>query len=105
MILTKIKDWIAWFYVRVILYYAGAALTDAELEEMKGKGDRWTFWFRRSKERIGFNGWLALVVATVIAYTGLFIYNIEKKKWGRVILQVCGYAFLGWFIPHILGYC
>ena len=65
----KIYYWFLWIF--------GAALTDEELEELKGGGDRITFWFRRSKKRLGVVWWIGLG---------------------------CGLSGLGWLIFHIIGY-
>ena len=67
---------LGWVYVHIILYYAGAALTDEELEEMKGTGDRWTFWLRRSKKRLGWVWWAGLAGGT---------------------------GFISWLLLHIIG--
>jgi len=54
--LGKIYKWLLWIF--------GAALEDAELEELKGGGDRLTFWFRRSKKRLGWIWWAGLAAGT-----------------------------------------
>lgn len=41
-----------------ILWWFGAALSDEELDRMKGGGDRWTYWFRRHKKRVGWFFWI-----------------------------------------------
>ena len=64
--INKIYVWLLWVF--------GAALTDEELEELKGKGDRITYWFRRSKKRIGFWWWvlLSIDVALIVFHLGLW---------------------------------
>lgn len=91
----KIYHWFLWC--------AGAALTDEELEELKGGGDRFTFWFRRSKKRLG-GFWWVCVVATLILHTIILYDNIRKKRWWQVIIGFAGWVLIIWLIPHILGY-
>jgi len=59
-------------------WWAGAALTDDELEVMKGKGDAFTYWFQRHKKRIGWFFWVEV--------TGYFGFGI-------------------WLVLHIIGVC
>ena len=100
--LSSVGSWLGWFYVHVILYYAGAALTDEELEELKGGGDRWTFWFRRSKKRLGALWWVAVIVSLLVINIRLISY-IKNKRWVVTGMTVLFDLFCCWLIPHILG--
>lgn len=84
------------------LWVSGAALTDEELEELKGGGDRITFWFRRSKKRLGYLWWVA-VGCFILLHTAVLYDNIKHKRWVKVGIGIAGYAFLGWLLPHIIG--
>ncbi len=101
-VLKIITEWIGRIYVDVILYYAGAALTDEELEEMKGGGDRWTYWFRRSKKRLGNWWWIAVICSLVVIQVRLYQY-IKNKRWGMVTLVITFDLLCLWLIPHICG--
>ena len=88
-------------YVR-LLWIAGAALTDQELEELKGGGDRITYWFRRSKKRLGAWWWVAVIATLIIANFKLYT-SIKNKSWGWVTATMFFDGLCIWLIPHILG--
>lgn len=93
-LLGKIYYWLLWL--------AGAALTDEELEELKGKGDRITYWFRRSKKRLG-NLWWVAVVAFLILNAVILYDNIKNKRWAKVGVGCAVYVLVSVLTPHILG--
>jgi hypothetical protein len=99
---TKLKQIISYIYVDIILYYAGAALTDEELEECKGGGDRLTYWFRRSKKRLGNLWWIAVIFTLIAVNFELYKY-IKNKRWGMMALTILFDLFCLWLIPHICG--
>jgi len=87
----------------VFLYIAGAAITEEDLGEIRAAGgDKITFWFRRSKRRLGKWFWIAIAAAGIL-HTVVLWDNIKHKRWGKVTIGIAGYLFLIWFIPHING--
>ena len=84
------------------LWLAGCPLYDEELKELIGTGDRITYWFRRSKKRLGNFWWLAIGFTLLILNLRLYT-AIKQKAWGWVIFTACMDVFCVWLIPHVLG--
>lgn len=83
------------------LYVSGAAITDEELEELKGGGDKITYWFRRSLKRLGIWWWIAVFFTLLLANVRLY-FLIKKKRWGWAITIILFDVFSIWFIPHVV---
>ena len=83
------------------LWMAGAAITDEELEELKGGGDKITFWFRRSKKRLGWMWWIAPIGLIFFANFKLYHF-IKNKRWGWATAVILFDIFSIWFIPHVV---
>ncbi len=83
------------------LWVIGAAITDEELEELKGGGDKITFWFRRSRKRLG-KAWILFPI-TSIAFANYKLYTfIRDKRWGWATAVILFDVFSIWFLPHII---
>lgn len=83
------------------LWVIGAAITNEELEELKGGGDKITFWFRRSKKRLGWMWWIAPIGLTFFANFKLYHF-IKNKRWGWAAAIILFDIFSIWFIPHVV---
>ena len=83
------------------LWAAGAAITDEELEELKGGGDMITFWFRRSKKRLGIWWWVSAFFVLLLANFKLYHF-IRDKRWGWAAAVILFDIFSIWFLPHVV---
>ena len=94
--IDKIYQWLLWV--------AGEPITDEELDELKGGGDKWTYHMRRSKKRLG-NWWWVMVFATIILVEIRLFVNIRDKKWVRVSLLILTNILIIWLLPHVVWGC
>jgi len=85
-----------------LLWISGAALYDYELDELKGGGDRLTYWMRRSRARLG-KWWLVAVVFTLIAMNVGLYTTFKSKRWGWFSFTLAFDLACIYLIPHILG--
>lgn len=94
--LAKIYGWLLWF--------VGEPLTDEELEECKGGGDRWTYHERRSMKRL--EKWWYLKWAVILTiHLIVLIDNLKKKRWIKFGLGIAVTGFFVWFLPHVMFGC
>ena len=86
-----------------LLWIAGAALTNEELDELKKVGgDRITYWMRRSRARLG-RCWIMAVAATIIIMNLRLWTAFRNKQWGWFTFAIAFDIFCVYVIPHIYG--
>lgn len=94
--INKIYQWLLWV--------AGEPITDDELDELKGGGEKWTYQMRRAKSRLGVWWWVMVFATIALAEWRLFT-NIKNKRWVRVSLLILLNVLFIWLLPHVVWGC